>query len=270
MGLVGTPPLPPPPPPPPGIQNSSPEIQAVTSDYINANYMDGYRKRNAYIATQGPLPSTIGDFWRMIWEQQTCTIVMMTKLEERNRLKCDQYWPNKGTEVYANCVQVTLVDVAELSTYTVRTFVISPVNTYAQIQITNNSNNMNYELRREVKHYQYTAWPDHGVPDHPTSFLMFIRRVRNSNPVDSGPIVAHCSAGVGRTGCYVVIDTMLQRIRNERSIDVYGHVTCLRSQRNYMVQTEDQYVFCYEALLEAMQSGHTEVLARNLYQHLQR
>ncbi len=258
--------LPPPPPPPPG--QSSPLSQANHSDYINANFADGYRKRNTYIATQGPLPSTFGDFWRMCWEQQTNTIVMMTKLEERQRLKCDQYWPAKGTQIYANVMQVTLVDFTELATYSIRTFVIAPVNTYAQLQ---QQQHPNMEMRREIKHFQYTAWPDHGVPDHPTSFLMFLRRIRHSNPLDSGPIVVHCSAGVGRTGCYIVIDSMLERVKSdEKTIDIYGHVTCLRAQRNYMVQTEDQYIFCYDALLEAIQSGHTEVFARNLYQHLQR
>jgi receptor-type tyrosine-protein phosphatase delta len=232
--------------------------------------MDGYRKRNVYIATQGPLPSTIGDFWRMIWEQQTCTIVMMTKLEERNRLKCDQYWPSKGAECYDGVMQVTLVDFTELSTYSIRTFVIAPVNTYAQLQMTANSGNINFEMRREVKQFQFTAWPDHGVPEHPTAFLMFLRRVKTVNPTDAGPIVVHCSAGVGRTGCYIVLDTMLERIKHESTIDIYGHATCLRAQRNYMIQTEDQYVFCYDALLEATQAGHTEVPARNLYAHLQR
>ena len=94
--------------------------------------------------------------------------------------------------------------------------------------------------RREVRHFQFTAWPDHGVPDHPTPFLMFLRRVKALNPSDAGPIVTHCSAGVGRTGCFITIDSMLERIRAEGSVDVYGHVTCLRAQRNYMVQTEDQ------------------------------
>lgn len=269
--LTSTPPLPPPPPPPPGTIQPSPNSMATCSDYINANFIDGYRRRNCYIATQGPLPSTLGDFWRMIWEQNTSTIVMMTKLEERSRLKCDQYWPSKGTEVYDNVMQVTLVDYTELAAYSIRTFVIAPVNTYAQIQISTNSNNINFEMRREVKHFQYTAWPDHGVPDHPTQFLMFVRRVRNSNPTDSGPVVVHCSAGVGRTGCYIVIDTMLERLKaGDKSVDIYGHVTCLRSQRNYMVQTEEQYIFCYDAVLEAAQSGHTEVPVRALYQHLQR
>jgi protein tyrosine phosphatase len=228
----------------------------IGSDYINANYIDGYRKRNAYIATQGPLPSTFTDFWRMIWEQNTSTIVMMTKLEERNRLKCDQYWPCKGTEVYGNVIQVTLVDYTELATYSIRTLVIARAN----------SN----EIKREIKLFQYTAWPENGVPEHPTSVLMFIRRIRNINPVDSGPIVVHCSAGVGRTGCYIVIDTMLERLKYEKSVDIYGHVTCSRSQRNYMIQTEEQYIFCYDAVLEACQSGFTDIPVRNLYSNLEK
>lgn len=106
-----------------------------------------------------------------------------------------------------------MVEHTELAAYSIRTFVIAPVNTYAQLQITANANNMNFEMRREIKHFQFTAWPDHGVPDHPTQLLMFVRRVRYANPPDSGPVVVHCSAGVGRTGCFIVIDTMLERLR---------------------------------------------------------
>ncbi len=281
--------LPPPPPPPPGSIQPSPTALSNCSDYINANFMDGYRKRHSYIATQGPLPSTIGDFWRMCWEQQTHIIVMLTKLEEKQRLKCDQYWPNRGTETYDNVMQVTLVDTQELSFYTIRTFVIQPVNTYAQMQQQHVNGNAQFEMRREVKQFQYLSWPDHGVPEHPTSFLMFIRRVKlyqaqitestinnnsssNNNAQQSnniGPMVVHCSAGVGRTGCFIVCDSMIEKIRQEKSIDIYGHVTCLRSQRNYMIQTEDQYIFCYDSLLEAAQSGQTEVQINQLYTHLQ-
>ena len=216
-----TPPLPPPPPPPPAAAASasahspppSPALQAHTSDYINANFIDGYRTRRSHIATQAPMPATACDFWRMVWEQRTCSIVMLTKLEERGRLKCDQYWPSKGSELYANCVQVTLVDTAELATHTVRTFVLTPLGHYAQTQMALNTHNANYEPRREVRHYQYTAWPEHGVPEQPTPFLMFVRRVRAANPLDSGPVVVHCSAGVGRTGCFIVADTLLEKIR---------------------------------------------------------
>ncbi|XP_053100721.1 receptor-type tyrosine-protein phosphatase F isoform X11 [Hemicordylus capensis] len=224
------------------------------SDYINANYIDGYRKQNAYIATQGPLPETLSDFWRMVWEQRTATIVMMTRLEEKSRVKCDQYWPGRGTETYG-LIQVTLLDTVELATYTVRTFALYK----------NGSSE-----KRELRQFQFMAWPDHGVPEYPTPILAFLRRVKACNPPDAGPVVVHCSAGVGRTGCFIVIDAMLERMKHEKTVDIYGHVTCMRSQRNYMVQTEDQYIFIHEALLEAATCGNTEVLARNLFAHIQK
>nr|XP_034357510.1 receptor-type tyrosine-protein phosphatase F isoform X17 [Arvicanthis niloticus] len=224
------------------------------SDYINANYIDGYRKQNAYIATQGPLPETMGDFWRMVWEQRTATVVMMTRLEEKSRVKCDQYWPARGTETYG-LIQVTLVDTVELATYTMRTFALHKSGS---------------SEKRELRQFQFMAWPDHGVPEYPTPILAFLRRVKACNPLDAGPMVVHCSAGVGRTGCFIVIDAMLERMKHEKTVDIYGHMTCMRSQRNYMVQTEDQYVFIHEALLEAAMCGHTEVLARNLYAHIQK
>ncbi|XP_014899324.1 protein tyrosine phosphatase receptor type Db isoform X15 [Poecilia latipinna] len=232
------------------------------SDYINANYIDGYRRQNAYIATQGPLPETFGDFWRMVWEQHTANIVMMTKLEEKSRMpsyffskvKCDQYWPTRGTETYG-LIQVTLLDTVELATYSMRTFALYK----------SGSNE-----KREVRHFQFTAWPDHGVPEHPTPFLAFLRRVKACNPPDAGPMIVHCSAGVGRTGCFIVIDGMTERIKHEKTVDIYGHVTLMRSQRNYMVQTEDQYIFIHDALLEAVTCGNTEVPARNLYSYIQR
>ncbi|XP_077445123.1 receptor-type tyrosine-protein phosphatase delta-like isoform X18 [Stigmatopora argus] len=224
------------------------------SDYINANYVDGYRKQNAYIATQGSLPETFGEFWRMIWEQRSAVVVMMTKLEERSRVKCDQYWPTRATETYG-LIQVTLLDTVELATYCVRTFAL----------FKNGSSE-----KREVRQFQFTAWPDHGVPEHPTPFLAFLRRVKACNPPDAGPMVVHCSAGVGRTGCFIVIDAMLERIKHEKTADIYGHVTLMRAQRNYMVQTEDQYVFIHDALLEAVNCGTTEVPARNLYAYIQK
>ncbi|XP_039671379.1 receptor-type tyrosine-protein phosphatase S-like isoform X15 [Perca fluviatilis] len=224
------------------------------SDYLNANYIDGYRKQNAYIATQGPLAETFGDFWRMVWEQRAASVVMMTRLEEKSRIKCDQYWPSRGTETYG-MIQVTLLDTMELATFCVRTLSL---------------HKSGCSERREVRQFQFTAWPDHGVPEYPTPFLNFLRRVKACNPPDAGPIIAHCSAGVGRTGCFIVIDAMLERIRHERTVDIYGHVTLMRSQRNYMVQTEDQYSFIHEALLEAVACGNTEVAARSLYSYMQK
>ncbi|XP_053961046.1 tyrosine-protein phosphatase Lar isoform X1 [Anastrepha ludens] len=226
----------------------------IGSDYINANYCDGYRKHNAYVATQGPLQETFSDFWRMCWELKTTTIVMMTRLEERTRIKCDQYWPVRGTETYGQMF-VTITETQELATYSIRTFQIC---------------RQGFNERREIKQLQFTAWPDHGVPEHPAPFLQFLRRCRALTPPDSGPVIVHCSAGVGRTGCYIVIDSMLERMKHEKIIDIYGHVTCLRAQRNYMVQTEDQYIFIHDAILEAIICGQTEVPARNLHTHLQK
>ena len=164
------------------------------SDYINANYCDGYRKPNAYIATQGPLPETFGDFWRMVWEQRSTSIVMMTKLEERTRVKCDQYWPSKGTDKYGD-IEVSLANYEELATYCIRTFTLKRVG--------------HFDAIREVRQFQFTAWPDHGVPRHPTPFLMFLRRVKLMNPSDAGPLIIHCSAGVGKLIFYQLFSDAL-------------------------------------------------------------
>uniref|UniRef100_A0A6I8RG36 Receptor-type tyrosine-protein phosphatase F n=1 Tax=Xenopus tropicalis TaxID=8364 RepID=A0A6I8RG36_XENTR len=214
------------------------------SDYINANYIDGYRKQNAYIATQGPLPETITDFWRMVvWGYHL-----------RGKLK-KHYAFFKGFMTKKKMKQFTLMDTVELATYTVRTFTLYK----------NGSSE-----KRDVRQFQFMAWPDHGVPEYPTPILGFLRRVKGCNPPDAGPMVVHCSAGVGRTGCFIVIDAMLERVKLEKTVDIYGHVTCMRSQRNYMVQTEDQYIFIHEALLEAVMCGITEVPARSLYAHIQK
>lgn len=220
------------------------------SDYINANFCDGYQKPNHFIATQGPLPNTVGDFWRMVWEQKSRTLVMMTQLEERGRIKCVQYWPSRDSVTYHG-ITIFACDVEELAYYSIRTFKLQ----------------CNNEVR-EIRQFQFTAWPDHGVPDHPTPFLMFLRRIKVSNPSDAGPMIVLCSAGVGRTGCFIVIDSMIERIKNENTIDIYGHVTSLRAQRNYIVQTEDQYMFIHDAVLEAVVAANTEVSIAKLSDHL--
>lgn len=222
------------------------------SDYINANYCDGYNKPNHYIATQGPLPNTVHDFWRMVWEQKSRTIVMMTQLEERGRVKCVQFWPSRDSVTYHG-ITIAACNVEELAYYNIRTF---------RLQFNN-------EIR-EVKQFQFTAWPDHGVPDHPTPFLMFLRRIKVSNPMDAGPMIVLCSAGVGRTGCFIVIDSMIERIKQESTIDIYGHVTSLRAQRNYIVQTEDQYMFIHDAVSEAVIASNTEVPVSKLTEHLRK
>lgn len=220
------------------------------SDYINANFCDGYQKPNHYIATQGPLPHTVADFWRMVWEQKSRTLVMMTQLEERGRIKCVQYWPSRDSINYHG-ITITACNVEELAYYNIRVFKLQ----------------YNNEVR-EVRQFQFTAWPDHGVPDHPAPFLIFLRRIKVSNPPEAGPMIVLCSAGVGRTGCFIVLDSMIERIRCENTVDIYGHVTTLRAQRNYIVQTEDQYMFIHEAVLEAIIAANTEVPVSKLSEHL--
>ncbi|XP_022798569.1 receptor-type tyrosine-protein phosphatase F-like, partial [Stylophora pistillata] len=228
-------------------------IQGVPgSDYINANFLDGYQRKKAYIASQGPLPETEDDFWRMIWEQDSKTIVMVTNLEERGRIKCHQYWPSEGGKTYGD-VQVAMMQTVELSDFTIRTFTLKKANSRTE---------------RTLNQYHYTIWPDHGVPSCPTSLLTFVKKASGANPSDAGPMVVHCSAGVGRTGTFVVVDAMLQRIAAEKTVDVFGYVMTLRRDRNIMVQVEEQYVFIHEVLLEAIHSGYTEIRANDLRSHM--
>lgn len=213
-----------------------------SSDYINANYIDGYQRPSHYIATQGPVHETVYDFWRMIWQEQSACIVMVTNLVEVGRVKCYKYWPD-DTEVYGD-FKVTCVEMEPLAEYVVRTFTLE---------------RRGYSEIREVKQFHFTGWPDHGVPYHATGLLSFIRRVKLSNPPSAGPIVVHCSAGAGRTGCYIVIDIMLDMAEREGVVDIYNCVKALRSRRINMVQTEEQYIFIHDAILEACLCGETAI-----------
>ncbi|KAL9973643.1 hypothetical protein ACROYT_G020124 [Oculina patagonica] len=217
------------------------------SDYINATRVDGYNKPNAYIASQGPVPPTFDDFWRMVWEQQSASIVMLTNLQERHKLKCHKYWPDE-THDYGD-ISVMLVKSEHYSDYKIRTF---------------NVKRESEKEEREVKQFHFTVWPDHGVPEYPTALLAFRRRIRAYNPADAGPLVVHCSAGVGRTGTFMVIDSMLDRIKAESTIDIYNFVAYLRTRRTAMVQTEEQYTFCHDAILESVQCGNTQIYAHDL------
>uniref|UniRef100_A0A671T2W5 Receptor-type tyrosine-protein phosphatase kappa n=1 Tax=Sinocyclocheilus anshuiensis TaxID=1608454 RepID=A0A671T2W5_9TELE len=213
-----------------------------SSDYINANYIDGYQRPSHYIATQGPVHETVYDFWRMIWQEQSACIVMVTNLVEVGRVKCYKYWPDDA-EVYGD-FKVTFVEVEPLAEYVVRTFTLE---------------RRGFNEVREVKQFHFTGWPDHGVPYHATGLLSFIRRVKMSNPPSAGPIVVHCSAGAGRTGCYIVIDIMLDMAEREGVVDIYNCVKALRSRRINMVQTEEQYIFIHDAILEACLCGETAI-----------
>ncbi|XP_072238745.1 receptor-type tyrosine-protein phosphatase alpha [Leuresthes tenuis] len=226
------------------------------SDFINASFINGYQEKNKFIAAQGPKEETVNDFWRMIWEQNTATIVMVTNLKERKECKCAQYWPDQGCWTYGN-IRVSVEDTVVLVDYTIRKFCIQQVGDVS-----------GKKPQRLITQFHFTSWPDFGVPFTPIGMLKFLKKVKTFNPQYAGAIVVHCSAGVGRTGTFIVIDAMLDMMNSERKVDVFGFVTRIRAQRCQMVQTDMQYVFIFQALLEHYLYGDTELEVTSLESHL--
>uniref|UniRef100_A0A671UXP1 Receptor-type tyrosine-protein phosphatase epsilon n=1 Tax=Sparus aurata TaxID=8175 RepID=A0A671UXP1_SPAAU len=229
----------------------------LCSDYINASYIEGFKEKNKFIAAQGPKLETVADFWRMVWEQKTTTIVMLTNLKERKEDKCFQYWPEKGCWMYGN-VRVAMEDFTVLVDYTIRKFCV-------QYQGSDGP-----RAPRLVTQLHFTSWPDFGVPFSPIGMLKFLKKVKAVNPSYAGPIVVHCSAGVGRTGTFIVIDSMIDMMHMEQRLDVFGFVSRIREQRCQLIQTDMQYSFIYQALLEYYLYGDTELDVCSLEGHLQR
>ncbi|KAK1906415.1 Receptor-type tyrosine-protein phosphatase beta [Dissostichus eleginoides] len=189
------------------------------SDYINASYIP-------YVATQGPLPGTKDDFWRMVWEHGVHNIVMVTQCVEKGRVKCDQYWPPDRDPLYYGELVVQMLSESVLPEWTIREF-----------RITSESS---CSYPRVLRHFHYTVWPDHGVPESSQSLIQFARTTRDyvDRSPSTGATVVHCSAGVGRTGTFIALDRVLQQLDSKGNIDLYGGVFDLRLHRQHMVQTE--------------------------------
>ncbi|XP_017905188.1 PREDICTED: tyrosine-protein phosphatase non-receptor type 13 isoform X8 [Capra hircus] len=204
--------------------------------YINASFIKipVGREEFVYIACQGPLPTTVGDFWQMIWEQNSTVIAMMTQEVEGEKIKCQRYWPNvlgKSTMV-SNRLRLALVRVQQLKGFVVRAMTLEDIQT-GEV--------------RHISHLNFTAWPDHDTPSQPDDLLTFISYMRHVHR--SGPIITHCSAGIGRSGTLICIDVVLGLISQDLEFDISDLVRCMRLQRHGMVQTEDQYIFCYQVIL---------------------
>ncbi|XP_028402620.1 receptor-type tyrosine-protein phosphatase S-like [Dendronephthya gigantea] len=216
------------------------------SDYINASHINGIEKKY-YIATQGPKPKTVNDFWRMIFEYKCPTIVMLTTLKEMGKVKCEKYWPDES-EVYGE-IKVTATRSRAFADYITRTFIVEKG-----------------EDKLEVKQFHFRSWPDYGVPLYPTQILTFRRDYKSYHETTSGPAVIHCSAGVGRTGVFIAVDKILDDLDKEKKdvIDVFGFVKDMRTRRVNMVQTAEQYVFIHDTILDHIKCGTNEVEATQL------
>ncbi|XP_048024016.1 phosphatidylinositol phosphatase PTPRQ isoform X2 [Megalobrama amblycephala] len=206
------------------------------SDYINASFVSGYLCPNEFIATQGPLPSTVADFWRMIWETGTKTIVMLTQCFEKGRIRCHQYWPedNKPVTVFADIIITKLTED------------VRPDWTVRALRVERHGNYM------IVHHFNYTSWPEHGVPESSSTLIQFVKAVRSNRAHDNTTIVVHCSAGVGRTGVFIALDHLIQHMRDHDFVDIYGLVAELRSERMCMVQNLAQYMFLHQSTLDLL------------------
>ncbi|KAJ8665004.1 hypothetical protein QAD02_006666, partial [Eretmocerus hayati] len=213
------------------------------NDYINANIVQMDSANRQYILTQGPLPNTAGHFWQMVWEQNSKAIIMLNKVIEKNQIKCHQYWPVEGLDQTMEFPDVDLK--VEYITKTSSTDY-----TTSTLRLTDTETNES----RDILHFHYTTWPDFGVPQSPHAFLRFLAHIRQSGALDEsvGPAIVHCSAGIGRSGTFSLVDTCLVLVENEglNSVNVKDILLEMRRARMGLVQTPDQLKFSYAAIIE--------------------
>ncbi|XP_064536553.1 receptor-type tyrosine-protein phosphatase eta isoform X2 [Drosophila montana] len=206
------------------------DIDSEGSDYINASFIDGHTRKKEYIATQGPKPESVMDFWRMILQHNVRVIVQVTQFREGNIIKCHEYYPYN-----MRGVSVTIKSKESFEIYD-RT----------ELCVVHEK----YGLKEKVIHFFFKKWPDHGCPDDPNHLITFVRKVKAEKRPNYSPIVVHCSAGVGRTGTFIGLDLIMQRLKSESKINIFETVKKLRFQRMKMVQTQQQYTFLYRCTYE--------------------
>ncbi|XP_062384279.1 receptor-type tyrosine-protein phosphatase-like N [Sardina pilchardus] len=207
------------------------------TDYINASTIIEHDPRMpAYIATQGPLSHTISDFWQMVWESGCTVIVMMTALVEDGEKQCDRYWPDEGSSLY-HIYEVNLVsEHIWCNDFLVRSFYLKNVQT---------------QETRTLTQFHFLSWPAQGIPTSTRPLLDFRRKVNKCYRGRSCPIIVHCSDGTGRTGTYILIDMVLNRMaKGVKEIDIAATLEHIRDQRPGMVRTKDQFEFALTAVAE--------------------
>ncbi|XP_076467142.1 receptor-type tyrosine-protein phosphatase H-like isoform X2 [Babylonia areolata] len=206
------------------------------SDYINASYLPGENHQREFIAAQGPLPGTVDDFWRMVWENRVGVIVMLTQCTEKGKTKCEKYWPDERVQTIYGDLVVEVRSQSVLPDYIIKVI---------DVKLGSES--------RMIKHFHFMRWPDHGCPERTSMLLNFVSSVRAHMPhYGAGPTLVHCSAGVGRTGTFIAIDRLLLQIRQRSHVDIFNLVLTMREHRMLMVQSENQYVYIHDCLADAL------------------
>uniref|UniRef100_A0A8C6VJ12 Tyrosine-protein phosphatase non-receptor type n=1 Tax=Naja naja TaxID=35670 RepID=A0A8C6VJ12_NAJNA len=219
------------------------KLEQGDNDYVNASLIKMEEANRSYILTQGPLPNTCGHFWEMIWEQKSRGVVMLNRVMEKGSIKCAQYWPQKEEkEMFFEDTNFTLTLISE------------DVKSYYTVRLLELKNLITHETR-EILHFHYTTWPDFGVPESPASFLNFLFKVRESGSLSTqhGPIVVHCSAGIGRSGTFCLVDTcllLMDKRKDPSSVDIKQVLLEMRNYRMGLIQTADQLRFSYLAVTE--------------------
>ncbi|XP_076340121.1 uncharacterized protein LOC143240839 [Tachypleus tridentatus] len=224
------------------------------SDYINANYIKGASGSMAYIASQGPLPNTVVDFWRMIWECEVKVIVMACNERESGKYKCECYWPSDGEKKQAGNITIELVKWRQ----------VCPDFLLRTLKVRNGNE------ERPICQFHYASWPDHGVPTSVQPILELVRLVRDCQASEAVPVLVHCSAGCGRTGTVCAIDYVWGLMRMGKlseSFSLYQLISEMRRQRIAMVQTKEQYILVHRAV-GALFEQQLRVIDNHTYENI--